>query len=148
MQSDIASLPGSASTAHANKARYVGRLGAVRKLKAAVDYPIGGKPTYQEVQANSKAIAVEQRRQGQLQRLKADRRAAKREANRAKRRHVPVVVEQLRVPMDPFSTLDVSPDADLAIIKRSYKRLAMKYHPDKNPHSHQAEKMFKLIHDD
>ena len=51
------------------------------------------------------------------------------------------------VPMDPYSTLGVSPDADFATVKSSYKRLAMKYHPDKNPHSHQAEEMFKLIHD-
>ena len=69
------------------------------------------------------------------------------DARKAKRRHVPVVVEQVCVPMDPYSTLGVSPDADFATVKSSYKRLAMKYHPDKNRHSRQAEEMFKLIHD-
>ena len=101
----VCALPGSASTGHASTAQY---YGSMRKLKAGVDYPIGGWPTHKQVQANNKAIAAEQRCQGQPQRLRADKRAAKKEAQRAKRRHVPVVMEQVCVPMDPYSTLGVT----------------------------------------
>ena len=31
-----------------------------------------------------------------------------------------------------YSILDISPDADLNTIKKSYRKLAFKYHPDRN----------------
>ncbi|MGI9347961.1 MAG: DnaJ domain-containing protein, partial [Gammaproteobacteria bacterium] len=34
---------------------------------------------------------------------------------------------------DYYQTLGVARDADKATIKQSYRRLAMKYHPDRNP---------------
>ena len=34
---------------------------------------------------------------------------------------------------DFYDLLGVSREADLSVIKKAYRRLAMKYHPDKNP---------------
>jgi hypothetical protein len=34
-----------------------------------------------------------------------------------------------------YDVLGVGPDASLDQIKKSYKRLAMKYHPDRNPNA-------------
>ena len=34
-----------------------------------------------------------------------------------------------------YDVLGVGPDASLEQIKKSYKRLAMKYHPDRNPNA-------------
>ena len=44
---------------------------------------------------------------------------------------------------DYYEVLGVKKDADAADIKRSYRRLAMKYHPDKNPNNKEAEEKFK-----
>ena len=46
---------------------------------------------------------------------------------------------------DPYSTLDVSKDASDAEIKRSYRKLARQYHPDRNPGDEAAEERFKSI---
>ncbi len=44
---------------------------------------------------------------------------------------------------DYYEILGVPRDADQDTIKRSYRRLAMQYHPDKNPGSKEAEEKFK-----
>ncbi|MBA4120098.1 MAG: molecular chaperone DnaJ [Isosphaera sp.] len=44
---------------------------------------------------------------------------------------------------DYYEVLGVAKTADAEEIKRSYRRLAMKYHPDRNPGDAEAEKSFK-----
>ncbi|MCX7606033.1 MAG: J domain-containing protein [Bacteroidia bacterium] len=46
---------------------------------------------------------------------------------------------------DYYAVLGVSRDADTETIKRSYRRLALQYHPDKNPGNKEAEERFKEI---
>ena len=45
--------------------------------------------------------------------------------------------------IDYYEILSVSRDADLNQIKRSYRKLAMKYHPDRNPDNSEAVLKFK-----
>ena len=44
-----------------------------------------------------------------------------------------------------YELLDVPPDATVEDIKRAYRRLARKYHPDLNPGDKQAEETFKRL---
>ena len=46
---------------------------------------------------------------------------------------------------DPYKVLGVSPDASDDEIKRAYRQLAKKYHPDSNAGNAEAEKKFKDI---
>lgn len=48
---------------------------------------------------------------------------------------------------DYYSILGVSPQADLKEIKKTYQKLAKKYHPDVNPGDKQAEDKFKEINE-
>lgn len=47
-------------------------------------------------------------------------------------------------PRDLYEVLGVARDADAATIKKAYRRLAMKYHPDRNP-GEDAENKFKEV---
>ena len=46
---------------------------------------------------------------------------------------------------DYYKILGISEDADTKEIKAKYRKLAMKYHPDRNPNDKKAEEMFKTI---
>ena len=41
-----------------------------------------------------------------------------------------------------FKTLGVTPEQEIVDIKRSFKRLASKYHPDKNHNDTEAKRIF------
>ncbi|KAL6057268.1 Chaperone protein DnaJ [Balamuthia mandrillaris] len=44
-----------------------------------------------------------------------------------------------------YEILGVEKDATQAQIKKAYYKMAMKYHPDKNPNNKEAEEMFKIV---
>jgi molecular chaperone DnaJ len=46
---------------------------------------------------------------------------------------------------DPYVILGLLPGASEKKIRKSYRRLAKKYHPDKNPDDPEAEKKFKQV---
>ena len=48
---------------------------------------------------------------------------------------------------DYYATLGVEKGADGAALKSAYRKLAMKYHPDKNPGDASAEQKFKDINE-
>ena len=49
--------------------------------------------------------------------------------------------------MDYYEILGISKNATKIEIKKAYRQLAMKYHPDKNPGNKEAEEKFKLINE-
>src|SRR5690606_5473456 len=46
---------------------------------------------------------------------------------------------------DFYETLGVDRNADEAALKSAYRRLAMRYHPDRNPDDPEAERKFKEV---
>ena len=46
---------------------------------------------------------------------------------------------------DYYDILGVSKSADETTLKKAYRDLAMKYHPDRNPGDAEAEKKFKEV---
>lgn len=46
---------------------------------------------------------------------------------------------------DPYEILEIDPDAPIEKIKKSYRRLALKYHPDRNQDDPQAQAKFIMI---
>jgi translocation protein SEC63 len=46
---------------------------------------------------------------------------------------------------DPYQILQIEQDATVAIIKKAYRNLSLKYHPDKNPGNKVAEEMFMKV---
>ena len=47
--------------------------------------------------------------------------------------------------MDYYRILEIKEDADFLEIKKKYRKLAIKYHPDKNPEDNEAVKKFREI---
>lgn len=49
--------------------------------------------------------------------------------------------------LDYYKILGITRTADHEMIKAAYKKLALKYHPDRNPNNKDAEECFKLINE-
>jgi translocation protein SEC63 len=48
---------------------------------------------------------------------------------------------------DPWNILGIEESASVTEIKKAYRRLSLKFHPDKNPNNKAAEEMFMKVSD-
>jgi molecular chaperone DnaJ len=51
------------------------------------------------------------------------------------------------IELDYYEVLQITKTADGETIKKSFRKLAMEYHPDRNPGNNEAEEKFKLINE-
>ena len=51
------------------------------------------------------------------------------------------------IEIDYYELLEIEKTSDKAAIKKAYRKLAMQYHPDKNPNDKEAEEKFKSINE-
>ncbi|HRL09593.1 MAG TPA: DnaJ domain-containing protein, partial [Aliarcobacter sp.] len=51
------------------------------------------------------------------------------------------------IEIDYYELLEIEKTSDKATIKKAYRKLAMQYHPDKNPNDKEAEEKFKTINE-
>ena len=51
------------------------------------------------------------------------------------------------IELDYYEVLQVSKDCSGTELKKSYRKLAMKYHPDRNPDNKEAEENFKIVNE-
>jgi molecular chaperone DnaJ len=51
------------------------------------------------------------------------------------------------IEVDYYELLEISKDADKSALKKAYRKMAMKYHPDKNPDDTEAEEKFKAVNE-
>jgi len=49
--------------------------------------------------------------------------------------------------IDYYELLEVSKDSDKSTIKKAYRKMAMRYHPDKNPDDNESEEKFKAVNE-
>ena len=49
--------------------------------------------------------------------------------------------------LDYYELLEIERNADKTVIKKAYRKLAMQYHPDKNPGNSEVEEKFKAINE-